>query len=89
MRNPHDPKALAAFARWYAFRGVYDWAADFFEQARAVGGVIQSLEIARCHWQLGNRDDAAREFRNAQAHHEAPSRYIERCLSAVQSKTTE
>jgi tetratricopeptide (TPR) repeat protein len=81
--DPEDVKALILFGRWFAFRGVYDWAAEFLERSRAAGGDVPSLDLARCYWQLGRHEDAAREFRTASERHEAPAAYLELCLSAV------
>ena len=81
--DPADGKALAVFGRWYAFRGVYDWAAEFLEKARERGADVTSLDLARCYWQLGRRADAAREFGEAIRRNEAPREYLELCLNAV------
>jgi WD40 repeat protein/serine/threonine protein kinase len=82
-RDPEDAKALAEFGRWYAFRGVYDWAAEFLEKARAGGGDVSSLDLARCYWHLDKRDEAAREFQDALRRREAPGDYLAACLAAV------
>jgi hypothetical protein len=83
--NPSDAAALAAFGRWYAFRGVHDWAAEFLEKAREGGADVASLELARVYWQSGNRDAAAAEFRAAMERKEADPNYLELCLQAVES----
>jgi len=83
--NPHDPTALATFGDWYAFRGVHDWAAEFFERAREAGGdaTVSSLALARSYWRLERLDGARREFESALRRNEAPGDYLELCLSAV------
>src|SRR5204863_6509612 len=74
---------LSALADWYAFRGVDDWAADCFERAREMGAPISSLQLARCYWKVGRREDAEREFRLAITGKEAPADYLSACLRAV------
>ena len=70
VRDPNDADALAVFGQWYAFRGVYDWAAEFMEQARTGGARVSGVDLARCYWQLGRMTDADREFRKAMELHE-------------------
>jgi WD40 repeat protein/tRNA A-37 threonylcarbamoyl transferase component Bud32 len=81
--NPDDAAALVEFGQWYLFRGVHNWAAEFLEKARKNGAAVSSMELARCYWQLGRLDDAAREFRSAIERREAPAHYLEMCLAAV------
>lgn len=83
-RDSDDSSALAEFGRWYAFRGVYEWAVEFLERARAGGVDVASLDLARCNWRLGRRVAAAREFRLAIERREAPRDYLELCLQAVE-----
>ena len=52
------------------------------------GAKISSLELARLYWQVGRRDDAIREFRQAIEHKEAPADYLELCLGAVNSTSS-
>jgi WD40 repeat protein len=84
-RDPNDSGALATFGRWYAFRGVHDWAAEFFERAREAGGTatVSSVAMARSYWRLNRRHEARREFESALRRNEAPRDYLELCLSAV------
>src|SRR5262245_40526986 len=63
--NPHDASAIRTMAEWYAFRGVPDWASELYEEARAAGGPVTSLELARCYWQANRPADAERELRRA------------------------
>ena len=85
VRDPNDADALAVFGQWYAFRGVYDWAAEFMEQARTAVPVFPASISARCYWQLGRMTDAEREFRKAMELHEAPDDYLALCIRAVSS----
>jgi len=81
--NPDDPKALATYGEWYAFRGVHDWAAEFLEHSRSKGGDVSSLELARSYWQSENLPAAGREFRRARERGEANAEYVDLCLQAV------
>jgi len=81
--NPQNPRALAAFGNWYAFRGVDNWAVDFLERARKGGFDVSSLTLARCYWRLGKHEDARREFQRAQEHQEAPGPYLKLCMDAL------
>src|SRR5688572_30228010 len=87
-RNPSDARALCIFGDWYAFRGRYDWAADFYEKARGRGGAVSSLTLGRCYWQLGRLDDARHEFDLAMKGNEAPRDYLRLCLEAMSRSTT-
>ena len=82
-KNPQDAAALKTFGEYYAFRGRYDWAVDFFEQARKNGATISPLALARCYWQNDKLAEAKREFQNALALHEAPGDYLKMCIDAV------
>ena len=59
------------------------WAAEVLEEARAAGGHVSALTLARCYWQLGKSVEAQREFRRAIDRKEAPETYLMLCLSAV------
>ncbi len=83
-KNPDDPQALLAFGEWWAFRGFDDWAVEFFEKARAKGGDVSAMAMARCYWKLGKLTEARREFDNAIARKEAPEQYLVFCRDAVQ-----
>ncbi|MGA2496283.1 MAG: protein kinase [Tepidisphaeraceae bacterium] len=87
-RNPADPAALAVFGRWYAFRAVPAWALELFAQARAAGGSVPALEMARCQWQLGHLAEARAEFERSLKQHDAPEFYLKLCLRAVSSTAT-
>jgi WD40 repeat protein/predicted Ser/Thr protein kinase len=82
-KDPTDPAALAIVGDWYAFRGVWDWAAEYLERARAGGAVVSSATLARCDWELGRLDRARREFRRALDAGEAPEPYLKLCLAAI------
>ncbi len=81
-----NPAALATFGRWYAFRGKYDWAAEFFEKARAGGAEISPLALARCYWQQDKLPDARREFQTAIERKEAREVYLRQCIGAVEAE---
>jgi len=84
-----DAAALATLGRWYAFRGMDDWAVEMLEGARAAGDAdVSSLTLARCYWQLDRTADASREFRKALDRNEAPAAYVKLCLAAVEGSPT-
>jgi hypothetical protein len=83
QRDRRDPAGLLAFGQWFAFRGLHGWAADLLAEARDLGADVPAIELARCYWQLGRHDDAARELRAALARREAPPEYLTLCLDAV------
>ena len=90
--NPTDPAALLLLGRWYAFRGVPDYAAQCFERARAAGADVPPVELARCYWQTDRRAEALREFRAAlQQLQQSPpppqqrQDYLNLCIQALAS----
>jgi hypothetical protein len=83
QQNPQDGAALQCFGDWYAFRGMDQWAADFYEQARAAGAKVPHLALARSYWKLNRPQDARREFNGAIDDQEAPAEYLSLCLNAV------
>jgi WD40 repeat protein len=85
---PNDPAAILTFADWYAFRGVDDWAVEFYEKARSTGAAFSHLDLARCYWKLNRLPTAREEFRQALAHHEASEDYLKLCLQAVADAPT-
>ena len=42
---PNDLAAILTFADWYAFRGVDDWAVEFYEKARSAGAAFPQIEF--------------------------------------------
>ena len=68
-----------------AFRGRYDWAVDFYEDARKNGAPVSPLALARCYWQMEPPKlvEAKHEFEKALALHEAPGDYLKLCMDAV------
>ena len=82
--DPNNAGALATLGDWYAFRGLWDWAADLLGRARQSGAAVSSLVSARCYWEMNDIESAHREFQLAREHKEAPDSYLQRCLSAVQ-----
>ncbi|MBX3427909.1 MAG: protein kinase [Pirellulales bacterium] len=87
--RPRDPEARAEFGRWFAFRGMFAWAAEELEEARRGGASVSILELARCHWQAENWGAAAGEFRRARLQGEAPATYLDLCLAAVEQSAAE
>ncbi|HXE54196.1 MAG TPA: protein kinase [Tepidisphaeraceae bacterium] len=85
QQDPHDPSAAAQLGRWYAFRGLNAWAAEFLTAARANGAEVSPLLLARCYWRDGRTADAAREFRAASqnARDEQERYYLSLCLKAL------
>jgi tetratricopeptide (TPR) repeat protein len=83
QNDPDDAAASILFARWYAFRGLHAWAVNFLERARAAGGDVSSLELARAYWHLGRAEQAQRELQRALEQKEAPVEYVDLCLRAV------
>jgi hypothetical protein len=81
-----EADVLRAFGHWYAFRGVHDWAADFYEGARVAGGEIPYLDVARSYWRLGRLEDARREFAVAADRGEASPLYLRLCMAAVEAE---
>lgn len=83
QRNPADPAALLDLARWYAFRGMWGWAAELCTQVEAAGGRVPVLLAARCCWQDGRLDEALRWFEKAARQEEAPEYYLRLCQGAI------
>lgn len=66
-RDAGDLRALATLGEWYAFRGVWDWAAGMLESARAGGSAVEPQLLARVYSHLNRYDDAQRELDRARA----------------------
>ena len=81
--NARNVSALSTLGNWWAFRGRDAWAVELLEKARANGGRVSALTLARCYWNLDRTDDARREFRRAIDEREAPEPYLRLCLNAV------
>jgi hypothetical protein len=64
---------------------VDDWAADFFERARAKGATVDPLTLARCHWRAGHAEPARRAYQAAlnAATDDGDRRYLRMCLDAL------
>ena len=60
--RPGRGAALMTFGEWYAYRGLWDRAAELLEQARAEGAPVPPLTLGRCHWNSGNPVKARAEF---------------------------
>jgi hypothetical protein len=86
--KPDDPAALATLAKWYAFRGVDDWAERLLEDAIAGGAAVSPLLSARCHWMRNHFQDATREYDRARAIAAAPATYLDLCRDATSLPST-
>jgi tetratricopeptide (TPR) repeat protein len=84
--RPDDAHALAALGHWYAFRGVWSWAAELLEKARGAGVDVSALELGRVYWKKGDYARAAAELEAALAHGEAPAWYLRLCLATVEQE---
>ncbi|MDB5293201.1 MAG: pknB 19 [Phycisphaerales bacterium] len=82
-QSANDPKSLATFGQWLAFRGKNDWAADLLEQGRAGGAKVSALSLGRCYWRLGHQAEALREMERARKEKEASDFYIGLCVKAL------
>lgn len=78
-----DAADLATVGAWYALRGQHAWAIEMLSRARAGGADVPALLLARCHWQLGQLEQARTELRSALARREAPDLYLQVCLNAL------
>lgn len=78
-------EALLAYGQWYAFRGVWDVAAELLGEARRGGAAVSAVELARCYWRAGDGASASREFEKALAlaGGDAESTYLSLCLRAA------
>jgi hypothetical protein len=84
--TPDDPASLLVLGDWCAFRGLWGWAIDFLERARAAGaGGVSALTLGRCYWQQGDIGAARREFRRALEQNEAPAPYLRLCLQRLEA----
>ncbi len=83
QHNVHDGAALRALADWYQFRGLWDWACQLFEQARADGADVPSLPLARCYWLGKHLEQARHEIHRAASQKEAPDYYLQLCLQVI------
>ncbi|HET6247409.1 MAG TPA: AAA-like domain-containing protein [Tepidisphaeraceae bacterium] len=81
--NRADAVALANLGRWFAFRGMDEWAAELLSRARSHGAGVESLMLGRCYWKIHAFSDARREFQNALDQHQAPPAYLRLCLAAL------
>ncbi len=61
-RAADDPEALRTLGEWYAWRGVWNWAAKCLERARAGGAAVSPEILAPCLWRVQRWDDADREY---------------------------
>ena len=90
QQDPRNATAMQQLGRWYAFRGMNDWAVEMFRAARANGAAVSPLLLARCYWQAGKLPEAAEQFRLALAdsRDEQERSYLNVCLSRVSPAAT-
>jgi hypothetical protein len=86
--NANDRAALLTLGRWYAFRGIDDWASTTLEDARYAGADVPALRLAQSYWRMNRNADAAREFRRAIERNEAPVPYLQLCIAAAENPPT-
>ena len=75
-QTPANGETTALLGRWYAFRGIWDWAIELLEKARTLGGPVSPLELARCRWERkeaekGDLEAALKEFKLEISNHQA------------------
>lgn len=77
-----------ALARYYALRGLFDWAADEFDKFAATAGALRaevsSLQYGRALWLSGRLDHALVQYRLALKNGEAGARYFKLCMAAIE-----
>ncbi len=86
--DPGHLASLELLAHWYAFRAVWTWSAELFEEVRSAGGEFPSLPLARAYWSLGRYEDALQEFQRAMERQEAPAHYLRMCQRAIEAYET-
>jgi WD40 repeat protein/tRNA A-37 threonylcarbamoyl transferase component Bud32 len=62
--NRGEHTSLETLGEWYAFRGIWGYAAQLFDDARRYGGDVPFYSLAQCYWQegqLGKAQDVLRE----------------------------
>jgi WD40 repeat protein/class 3 adenylate cyclase len=82
-KNPGDGNALEILGDWYAFRRIWEWAAEFYERAKENGKDISHLKLAECYREMGELDKARDEYEKALRKKEAPEYYLKLCLSSI------
>jgi len=83
-KDPDHLASLELLARWYAFRELWTWSAELFEEVRRAGGEFPSLPLAQAYWSLGRYDDAWQEFQRAIERQEAPAYYLRMCQRTME-----
>jgi hypothetical protein len=83
--DPNDGSALKVLGEWWGFRGIDDWAVDYFERARAGQEPVSPLILGRCYWNLSRLADAHREFTAALAASRDPQEkfYLKLCIDSI------
>ncbi len=64
-KDPKDKSALTTFGDWFAFRGVWDYALDFYIRA---GISPSSPKMASCSWRNSQWDAALKAFQTEHEH---------------------
>jgi WD40 repeat protein len=65
-RNPEDVASLKCLGEWYAHRGVWRWAGELLERARAKGAEVDPYLLARGLVALGRTPEAVGIFKSVE-----------------------
>jgi hypothetical protein len=83
QNKPHDNVSLRVLAEWYAFRGIWNWSAQLYDEAIAQGALVSSIQLARCYWQAGQIEKAYAAIQEGAQRGEADDYYLRLCLRAI------
>ena len=88
-KDPNDGEGLKVLADWYAFRGVWDRAAELLEKAASAGAAVDAADLARCHWLAGDAATAKKHYSRAaaSAKNASEAAYLRLCIAAVERET--
>ena len=86
--EPDHLESLALLAEWYAFREIWTWALDLFEEVMEAGGDVSYLWLARTYWTLDRFDEATMAFEQALIRGEASTTYVRLCQYAIELERT-
>jgi WD40 repeat protein/tetratricopeptide (TPR) repeat protein len=89
--DPKNGEGLRRLGEWYAFRGVWDYAAELLEGARRAGVAVPPLLLARCYWMDAKMGQALEELRRALAGTNDPveAAYLRICIGAIEEQRFE
>lgn len=76
-RDPDDAASLEVLANWYVTREIWTWAAELFEEVRALGHDYESLPAARTFRVLERYDEALAELHRARRRGETDPIHVE------------